>query len=302
MRCLFVVARHERQEDAHAVERVVDHRCLIGQGRVYKCVVEPAAGGVAQQGSGKHGGVSVVVLGGRGRRGQGDLLSGDVGVGNDFSSGAALRFGNVASGFSGGPVPAHLGRLCDKGVEVHVAHADERQVVGCVAAVEVRQHLLLRKCLDRLRAAENAMAQRVRAEILSKKHFVDAISRHIAVAGDLVEDDVFFEVEVLLAKAGPEYVAQQVQQAVLILRQNRAVEDGVLLGRERVVVGAHRVELAVDLQRVPPGCSLEDHVLQEMADAGDLGCFVACASADEKTSRHRSSRFADLRDDSQTVI
>ena len=46
---------------------------------------------------------------------------------------------------------------------------------------------------------------------------------------------------------------------------------------------------------------LEDHVLQKMGDAGNIGLLVARAGADKESQRHRPRRGADLANDMQTV-
>ena len=70
-----------------------------------------------------------------------------------------------------------------------------------------------------------------------------------------------------------------------VLGQAGDVIEGVLLGGLRVVLGADAVEVAVDGQGVAAGRSLEDHVLEEVRDAGDVGRLVAAARLDEEARR-----------------
>ena len=67
-------------------------------------------------------------------------------------------------------------------------------------------------------------------------------------------------------------------------------------------VGAELVEIAVDLRRRSLGRALEDHVLEKVADAGDLVGLVARAGADEERVGRRVGVGAELGDDFQAVI
>ena len=125
--------------------------------------------------------------------------------------------------------------------------------------------------------------------------------RLVLVHADLFDDDVLLHVEVLVAQAGPQDVGEDVHRLRQVLRQDGGVKDGVLLAGEGVVVGADAVEIAVDVQGRAPRRPLEDHVLQEVRDAGDLRRLVARPGADEEAQRDGARRRAGLADDLQAV-
>ena len=60
------------------------------------------------------------------------------------------------------------------------------------------------------------------------------------------------------------------------------MKDGVFLAGEGIVIGADPVEFAVDIGGRSPRRALEDHVLEEVRHAGDVGRFVARSGADKK--------------------
>ena len=74
------------------------------------------------------------------------------------------------------------------------------------------------------------------------------------------------------------------------------MEDRVLFAGIGVGMRTDGVEVAVDRVGVALLCPLEDHVLQEMRDAGHLGRLIPRPGLDEEPHGHRAVvgvRFAD---------
>ena len=67
-------------------------------------------------------------------------------------------------------------------------------------------------------------------------------------------------------------------------------------------MGAHFVELAVDLVGRAAGRALEHHVFEEMAHAGDFRGLVAGAGADEEAQGRRVGLAVALGHDLQAVV
>ena len=100
---------------------------------------------------------------------------------------------------------------------------------------------------------------------------------------------------------GPDDVGQQFRGAGLVLGQHGRVVDGVLFAGEGVVVGAHLVELAVDVVGDARGRALEHHVFEKMAHARDFVGFVAGAGIDEEAQGRRMGLVVALGHDLQAV-
>ncbi len=68
------------------------------------------------------------------------------------------------------------------------------------------------------------------------------------------------------------------------------------------MLGPDPVEVAVDRQGIAVRRPLEDHVLQEVRDAGQLGRLVATSRLDEEPRRDRPRLVVQLGDDLETVV
>ena len=98
--------------------------------------------------------------------------------------------------------------------------------------------------------------------------------RLVFIHANLLDDDVFFHLEVIIAQAGAEDIGQDIHGLGNVFGENRGVEDGVLFARERVVVSADSVKVSVHVQGGASRRPLEHHMLQEVRHAGDAGAFV----------------------------
>ena len=93
---------------------------------------------------------------------------------------------------------------------------------------------------------------------------------------DLFQDHLALGIEVRLADQRVlEHVGQMIDRHLQVTVEHPRVVARVLLGRERVDVTAHRVEVLGDVERGPVLGALEEQVFQEMAGPADLRGFVA---------------------------
>ena len=171
-----------------------------------------------------------------------------------------------------------------------------------IALLEIGQHLVAGQVADAARRAQHALAQRMRAEERRHALLVRAVRRLIVVLGDLFQDHLLLGIEILLPQHGPHHVGQQLDDLRLVFGQRRGVIDRLLFAGEGVGAGAELVQLAIDIGRRALGRALEDHVLEKMADAGNLVRLVARARANKERVSRRIGARRDLRDDFQAVI
>ena len=87
-----------------------------------------------------------------------------------------------------------------------------------------------------------------------------------------------------------------------VLGEAGDVVERVLLGGLGVVLGTDAVEVAVDRQGVALRRPLEDHVLEEVRHARDLGRLVAAPRLDEEPRGDRPRLVVQLGDDLEAVI
>ena len=190
----------------------------------------------------------------------------------------------------------------ERGLPVEVPGEGEGHVPGRVSAGMVGAHLLRAEGTYGVRAAEHALPERMRAVEDAPDLVEGGELRLVLVARDLFEDDMALELEIIMAQGGHHEVAQQVEQGALELRQHVAVEDRRFLGGERVVLGAHLVELAVYVVGRAPGGPLEDHVFEEMADPRFSAGLVARAGPDEVAGSHGERRRVVLADHGEAAV
>jgi hypothetical protein len=180
------------------------------------------------------------------------------------------------------PVAAELGNLLDECVEIDFAGRGDENVAGTVARLEVRAHRVDRQIGDAAAGAEHAAGDGVAGKVQLLDAVVHAEGRLVEVHLDLFQDDFLLGVEIVRPQAGAEDVGQEFDAGPLVLRQHGRVIGGALLAGEGIVVGADFVESTVDVVGRARGRAFEAHVLEKVADAGDVVRFVARAGADEK--------------------
>ena len=120
-----------------------------------------------------------------------------------------------------------------------------------------------------------APAQRVRAEDRLAEHVEDLVLRVVLVHRDLLEDDLALVVEVVLREARPpDHVGHHVQRPLEVHVEHARVDRRRLLAGPRVELRAHAVEDLVDLHRLEARRPAEQHVLDQVGQAG-LGLRLA---------------------------
>lgn len=97
----------------------------------------------------------------------------------------------------------------------------------------------------------------------------------IVVHSDLFEDDLFFCDEVIFAEGGPHHIGEEVESVELVFGEDTDVVDGMFFAGVGVGLGSEFIEFAVDIDGGATLCAFEHHVFEEVADAGDWGCFIA---------------------------
>ena len=194
-----------------------------------------------------------------------------------------------------------VGQL-DELVPVGLAGEAQDDVGRAVPLGEVVAHLVGLQRGDRFDGAEDAVAQRVLAEVGGLGGLVGDRHRVVQVHPDLFDDHLLLGLEVVLAEGGPEDVGQDVEGRRQVLGQAGDVVERVFLGGLRVVLGPDAVEVAVDGQGVAAGRPLEGHVLEEVRDAGQLVGLVAAPRLDEEAGGDRVRLVVQLGDDLEPVV
>ena len=192
-------------------------------------------------------------------------------------------------------------RELDDRVVVDRAGRRDHDRAGDVALRVERGDLLDRRVADDRGAADDRAPQRVLAVDGAAEHVEDDVLRVVLVHRDLLEHDLALGVDV--AEGGPpDHVGHDVERHRQVLVEHPRVDGGALLVRAGVELGAHAVEQLVDLGRPVARRAAEQHVLEEVREAG-LGLRLpprACAH-EEPEGRGPHGRH-DLRDDPQPRV
>ena len=151
---------------------------------------------------------------------------------------------------------------------------------------------------DDLGAADDGPPERVIAEDGLAQDVEDLVLRVVLVHGDLLEHDLALLLELALVEArAPDHVGHRVERLGQMDVEHAGVQRGRLLAGARVELGAHRVEELVDLQRAVALRAPEEHVLDEVRQAGVGRVLGGRARADPEAERHGSHGVHVLRDD-----
>ena len=113
---------------------------------------------------------------------------------------------------------------------------------------------------------------------------VGELVRPVLVHLDLFDYDLTFPLEID-ERRPQDHVAHDVEGAPEVLGQKAGVEHGVLLAGRRVLLGPDALEGLGDAQGIHVGGPLEEHVLHQVADPGDLIHLVARAGPDPEPQR-----------------
>src|SRR4051812_19203594 len=186
---------------------------------------------------------------------------------------------------------------------------DERVVVDRAGRRDddVRRHVARRvecpegrrdRTADDLGAADDRAPERVVAEDGLAEHVEDLVLRVVLVHGDLLEHDLALLLELALVEArAPDHVGHHVEGLGEVDVEHARVHRRRLLAGARVELGAHRVEQLVDLERLVARRPAEQHVLDEVRQAGLGPALGGRARADPEAERHGSHGVHVLRDD-----
>ena len=158
-----------------------------------------------------------------------------------------------------------------------------------------------RRVADHRRAADDRAAQRVVAEDGVAEHVEDRVLRVVLVHRDLLEHDLALGVHVV-ERGPPDHVGHHVEGARQMLVEHPRVDRRALLVGAGVELGAHAVEQLVDLRRGEAVGAAEQHVLEEVRQAGLLGQLAARPRADEEAQGRGSHGAHVLRDDPQPRV
>jgi len=156
---------------------------------------------------------------------------------------------------------------------------------------------------DHVRAADDRATQRVVAEDGLAEHVEDAILRVVLVHRDLLEHDLLLVGEILGVEARvPHHVRDDVERRRQVLVDDAGVDRRRLLARARVELGPHGVEDLVDLQRAVAVRAPEEHVLDQVRQAGLGDGLRRRAGCDPEPERHGSDGGHCLRHDPDTRV
>jgi hypothetical protein len=160
-----------------------------------------------------------------------------------------------------------------------IADRDDHEVRRDVRLREVFLQRLLVEGADALRGAEDRPAERMVVPEALGENLVDQIVGRVLDHLDLFEDHLLFALDVFFRE---QRVADQVREDLdrerQVLVEHLGVVAGVFLRRERVDLAADRIDLLRDLLGVARRRALEEHVLDEVRDAGVIGRLVARAA------------------------
>ena len=168
-------------------------------------------------------------------------------------------------------------------------------------AVEVTKHLG-GEARHRLPGAQDGVAVGMSPPEGLPVEVEDQVLRRVLHHGDLLQDHVPFQHQILLSQEGvPDQVRQHFHRQGEVEIQGPGLEGGVLPGRVGVQRAAHGLQRQGDLPCGAPVRPLEDHMLQHVAGPHDGGLLVDDALGRPHPHRHRSQPLDSLRQDPQSV-
>ena len=130
------------------------------------------------------------------------------------------------------------------------------------------------------RGAEDGLAERMALPEVLREDLVDERVGIVLVHLDLFEDDAALAGDLLGGEDGVQHeIGENVEGGGNVLVEHLDVEADGLLAGEGVEIAADGVDFAGDALRGARLGPLEDHVLDEVGDAVQLGHFVARTGA-----------------------
>ena len=168
----------------------------------------------------------------------------------------------------------------DEAVVLDVAGRGENHVAGLEALLEEADQRVLLEAADGFAGAEDGLAERMALPEILHEDFMDQRVGIVLVHLDLFEDHAALAGDLLRGEDRVQHqVREHIERGRNVLVEHLDVEaDGFLAG-ESVEIAADGVDFAGDALRGARLGPLENHVLDEVGDAVQLGHFVTRTGA-----------------------
>ena len=201
-----------------------------------------------------------------------------------------------------GAVPESFLQQGQQGLGAKAPGAGDDHVAGDIAAGHVGKDLVPGEGGDGLGGAQDG-GGKGRAPVVGGAGGLEGL----VLGGVLAHEDLLHHhplllLHLLLVQGRVQGdVGEHVHSQGQILVQNFGVEAGALLGGKGVQIPAHGVHLGGDVRGGPAAGALEDHVLDEMADARVGPRFIDGARVDPNADAHGPQIVHGLHDDADAV-
>ena len=241
----------------------------VGQAPLLADLLEQArGGGAAQDRVQDRQGEAALVVAGDALSAQADVvLLGLLAVKGDALAAAARSRRRRSRGSVPDAVGEPLaGQALDLGV-LEVAGRRDHDRAGDITGVVIGGHLVHGQGADHVATADHRPAQRMVTEDRLGQDVVHLVLRLVLVHGDLLEHHLALGLEVRVGRA-QQHVAHHLERALEVLVEEVGVQDRRLLAGGCVHLRAEAVELLRDLLGGQLRRALEQHVLEEVRDAG----------------------------------
>lgn len=177
------------------------------------------------------------------------------------------------------------------------------QPIRPVMLREIGEQLLPRDRLHGLLGADDRSTDRMAGPQCLIDEIVDVVVRRIADAADLLDDHV----PLFLQFGGIEermlqHVGEDIERQLQMLARHLHPVIGVFPARRGIHDATHPLDRLADQDRIGPArCSLEEHVLEKMGNAGHLVALVPRSHPYVHDDRRRTHVCHPARDDAYAV-
>src|SRR5215212_7299412 len=184
-------------------------------------------------------------------------------------------------------------------VGVELACRDHEDVWGRVGLVVEGLQGIVVDAAHGLGRPDDRAAQGVLVEDQRREVLIGELVGPVLVHLDLFDDDLTLPLQVR-ERRPEDHVAHEVEGPLDVLGQKAGVEHGVFLAGRRILLGSYALEGLGDAERVHLGRPLEEHVLHQVADPGELLRLVAGAGPDPEPQRDARRLGEGLREDPES--
>jgi hypothetical protein len=266
--------------------------------------VEPGAVALPQHHRQQVEGRNVGVVDGRGAEAEQDLRLLDVTGARPQAQGRLVGLLGAAGeavtaahrGESGGDGGAGSGA-------VEVADDHQGDVAGHVVTAEEGEQVVAAQGADRLLRADDGAAVGVDVEGAAEERLGGHPVGVVEPLLDLLEDDVALALELDRVEAGVhQRVGQDVHAGVEELAGQDQVVDGLVIAGPGVDLAAGRLDLLGDLAHPALARPLEQHVLEDVGDAGQRGGLVGGADLHPGLEGHHRSGVVLFQDHLEAIV